>query len=174
MNDAEFNRLLGNATRRNLSADEAARLQACFQEDPSAKAAWEEEMALSQLLQELPDAPLATNFTTRVLQTVEREARRPRWRAPKIFRWSAPRRPAPQIAGALLAVILLAVGYWQYQSLQRRKMADSLARVANNLVTVSDVTSLPPVEIWRDFDAINRLPPPADEQLLTALDVALE
>ena len=68
MSDAEFNLLLENATRRKLTAVEEARLRAHLASDPSAKAVWEEEMALSQLLHRLPDAPLATNFAAQVLE----------------------------------------------------------------------------------------------------------
>src|SRR2546430_1162442 len=99
MSDAEFNLLLENATRRKLTAVEEARLRARLASDPSAKAVWEEEMALSQLLHRLPDAPLATNFAAQVLATVEREERR-HWPAPRILRRLGLRRPAQQFAAA--------------------------------------------------------------------------
>ena len=83
MSDAEFNLLLENATRRKLTAVEEARLRAHLASDPSAKAVWEEEMALSQLLDRLPDAPLATNFAAQVLEAVEREERRHRHTPPR-------------------------------------------------------------------------------------------
>ena len=54
MNDAAFNQLLDTALRRKLTAEEQAQVQACLARDPQAKAVWEEEMALSQLLNRLP------------------------------------------------------------------------------------------------------------------------
>lgn len=174
MKNADFNRLLETAMRRPLTADEEAQLLACFAEDPSAKATWEEETALARLLQRLPDAPLATNFTAQVLQAVEQAERQHRSRAPAIPGRLALRNPFARWMAAGLAAVLVALGYWQYQSLRREKMAVSLANIANKMETVSDVTSLPPVEPWEDFDAINRLPPPADEQLLTALEVTMK
>jgi len=54
-------------------------------------------------------------------------------------------------------------------------MAVALTSVAGKLDTVSDLTSLPSVEVWGDFEAINRLSqtqPQADEQLLAVLEVA--
>src|SRR6185295_6857614 len=99
MNDAAFNQLLDTALRRKLTAEEEARLQVILARDPQAKAVWEEEIALSQLLDGLPDAPLASNFTAQVLQAVESDSRR-HWRAPKLFRWVGLRRPAQQCAAA--------------------------------------------------------------------------
>src|SRR5207249_11019761 len=107
MSDAEFNLLLENATRRELSAVEEARLHAHLASDPSAKAVWEEEMALSQLLHRLPDAPLATNFAAQVLEAVEREERRHR-PARRSLRRRGLRRPAQQFAAACLLLSALA------------------------------------------------------------------
>jgi len=174
MKNADFNRLLETAMRRPLTADEEAQLLACFAEDPSAKAIREEEMALARLLHRLPDAPLATNFTAQVLQAVEQAERQHRSRAPTIPGRLTLRNPVSRWMAAGLAAVLVALCYWQYQSLRREKLAVSLAHIANNMETVSDVTSLPPVEPWENFDAINRLPPPADEQLLTALEVTMK
>src|ERR1044072_8298015 len=98
MNNAELNRLLGLALRRKLTADEEAQVQACLARDPQARAAWEEEMALSQLLNGLPDAPLASNFTAQVLEAVERDSRG-EWQAPGLFRWLGLRRPVYRLGG---------------------------------------------------------------------------
>ena len=78
MNDVELHQLQEIALRRSLSADEQTRLRAFLGENPSTQAVWEEEMALSQLLDELPDAPLASNFTAQVLHALEREGRKSR------------------------------------------------------------------------------------------------
>ena len=177
MNEADFNRFLEIAMRRPLTADEEARLSGRLAHDPSAKAAWEEEMALNQVLHRLPDAPLATNFTARVLQTVERDRRRRPARAPGILRRLGLRGPFQRFVAACLTLALIALGYWQYQSLAREKIAVSLAKIANHLGEVSAVTDLPPAETWRDFDAINRLPqtqPQADEGLLAVLEMAVK
>jgi hypothetical protein len=174
MNEADFNRLLEIAMRRPLTADEEARLLDRLAHDPAAKAAWEEEMALNQVLHRLPDAPLATNFTARVLQTVERDRHGRPGRAPGILRRLGLSRPVQRFAAACLTLALIALGYWQYRSLAREKIAVSLAKIANHLEEISAVTELPPAETWGDFDAINRLPqaqPQADEQLLAVLEM---
>jgi hypothetical protein len=177
MNDAAFNRLLDTALRRKLTAEEQAQVQACLARDPQAKAVWEEEMALSQLLNRLPDAPLASNFTAQVLQAVERDSPRQR-RAPKLFRWFGLRRPAQRVAAACLAVLLFALGYGHSESVRRERMALALHKLGPHLNTPSQVVALTPDELWNDFDAINRLPQTqsqADEELLAVLkEVAMK
>ena len=175
MNHAEFKQWLDTAIRRKLSPDEEKRLEDRLAEDPSAKAAWEEEMALNRLLNRLPDAPLASNFTAQVLRAIARDARPRRSRAPMLFRWLGLRRPAWRLAAAGLALGLAGLAQFQYQSIRRERMAVALTSVAGKLDTVSDLTSLPSVEVWGDFEAINRLSqtqPQADEQLLAVLEVA--
>ena len=175
MNDAAFNQLLDTALRRKLTAEEEAQLQACLARDPQAKAVWEEEMALKQLLNRLPDAPLASNFTAHVLQAVERDSRRHR-HAPKLFRWFGLRRSAQQCAAAFLAVLLAALGYWQYQSVRRERMALALHRLAPHFDSPSIAVALAPDELWNYFDVINRLPQTqGDEELLAVLkEVAMK
>ena len=174
MNDADFNQLLDTALRRKLTAEEEARLQAFLARDPQARAVWEEEMALSQLLNGLPDAPLASNFTAQVLQAVEHDTRLRK--APKLFRWLGLPRPAQRYAAACLAVVLAALGYWQYESVRREKLALALHRLAPHFDTPSTTVALTPVELWNNFDAINRLPQTqTDEELLAVLkEVAMK
>jgi anti-sigma factor RsiW len=175
MNDAAFNQLLDTALRRKLTAEEEAQVQAILARDPQARAAWEEELALSRLLNRLADAPLASNFTAQVLQAVDRDARghRP---LPKLLRWLGLRRPVPRLAAACLAVGIAALGYWQHQSARREKMALALHRLVPHFDTASTVVALTPEELWQNFDAINRLPQTqSDEELLAVLkDVAMK
>ena len=67
MNEAEFQHLMEESRRRRLTAGEEARLQAHFEPDSAARDLWDEETTLTRLLEELPDVPLATNFTAQVL-----------------------------------------------------------------------------------------------------------
>ena len=175
MNDAAFNQLLDTALRRKLTAEEEARVQAGLARDPRARAVWEEERALSQLLNGLPDAPLASNFTAQVLQAVERDSRRHR-HTPKLLRWSGLRRPAQQWATACLAVVLAILGYWRFESVRRERMALALHKLAPHFETPSTVVALTPDELWNNFDAINRLPQTqTDEELLAVLkEVAMK
>src|SRR5438046_18689 len=145
MNDAAFNQLLDTALRRKLTAEEAAQVQACLARDPLAKAVWEEEMALTQLLERLPDAPLASNFTARGRLAVGRDAPPPR-HAPGRVRCFGLRRPVRQCAAAFLAVLLSLLSYWQYQSVRRERMALALHKLASHFDTPSTVVALAPDE----------------------------
>lgn len=174
MNADDFNRLLESAIRRPLTPEEQARLRAHLAEDPSAAAAWEEETALSALLDGLPDAPLSSNFTARVLQETHRtdvKARRLSWRR----RWPWPARAGLSWAAASAVLVLLGLGYEHYRSVRRENMARALTRIAAGLDTPSEIVALAPDELWENFDAINRLPQPADQELLAVLkEVAMK
>src|SRR6267143_3309810 len=171
MNDSAFNQLLEAVIRRPLTAQEEARLRAHLAANPEARPAWDEENGLTRLLNELPDAPLASNFTAQVMQAVERESLR-RSGTPKVFRWLGLVRPAHRVAAACLLFICVALGHLQYQAFSREKMAVSLAKFADTFGPTSEAAPLPAMEMLRDFDAIcllNRTRPQADEELLTTL-----
>ena len=164
INDPIYNQLRELSWRRTLTDAEQAELQAWLEAHPEGRAEWEAEEGLNTALGRLADAPVASNFTARVLETVEREAgaelRRPagRWGIWPPLRWLPKAAIAATVAGAGL------VSYLLVQDAERKKLAESVA-------AVSDVSSLPSPEILQDFDAIrvsNPTPTP-DEQLLAAL-----
>jgi anti-sigma factor RsiW len=164
MTDPIFNRLREVSWRRKLTAGEEAELRAWLAEHPEALPDWEREAALNEMLGRLPDAPVASNFTARVLQAVERDAAKardgesaqPRYRP--WMRWL----PRGAFAGMVAGAGLLAFHHHE-QSLLRGQLVQSVA-------TISHVASLPSPEILTDFDAVRVLnTPPADEQLLTLL-----
>jgi anti-sigma factor RsiW len=171
MNDAEFNQWLEIAVRRPLTADEETRLRALLAEQPPASGRWEEETVLTRLLHRLPDAPLSSNFTAQVLLAVEREEQG-RAGAPKVVRWLDWRRPAVRFAATSLFLALAVVGFHQYQTFMRAKMAVSLANVTNGVDTAARAAQLQAVELWQDFEPIYRLghsQAQADVELLAAL-----
>jgi anti-sigma factor RsiW len=161
--DRTNERLREAAWRRQLTAAEEAELRAWLAAHPGAREDWEVELALTGLLARLPDTPVPSNFTARVLQAVERDAaaqdrrrvprHRPFWRA-----------LVPRLA---VAVVILAAGWfaWQWHAhVQRLKLAQSVAAVAN-------VRALPGPQILEDFEAIRRLRPmpPADQELIALM-----
>src|SRR5256885_6899122 len=81
MNIPDYQRLRELAWRRKLTPAELAEWRAAH---PEAAADAEAEAALSDALARLPDAPVPSNFTARVLQDLEREATRP---APRTRDW---------------------------------------------------------------------------------------
>jgi hypothetical protein len=152
MHASEYNLLREKSLREPLTAAEELQLQAHFLEHPADQAVWEEEAALTHLLRELPDAPVATNFTARVLAEVALAEARPRSRSLATLWESLGRFAWPRIATAsflLLACATLLIGQRQY---------DSRAERAASLAVLSDVAKLPSVEMLRDFYAMRLSP----------------
>ena len=158
-NDPVFQPLRELAWRRRLTEAELDQWRAAH---PEAAADAEAEAALSDALAALPDAPVPSNFTARVLQDLEREALRPTPRKRDWFRvWQV---FVPRAAVASLVVGASLFAYHRYQAAQRRA-------VGNSIKTIAGVGSLPSPPILEDFDVIQKLDttPPADKELLAWL-----
>jgi anti-sigma factor RsiW len=161
-NDPTYNRWRELSWRRKLSDAEQAELQAWLAAHPEARAEWEEDAALEAALKRLPQAPVPSNFTARVLQAAERETaaerRRPEGRTWRWARWL----PRAAFAASMLAAGLLS--YLLVQRAERQRLAESVAVVA-------DVSSLPSPEVLQDFDVIRVSNPTVtpDEELLAVL-----
>jgi anti-sigma-K factor RskA len=116
---------------------------------------------LRELLSRLPDAPVASNFTARVMQAVEREeSRRPRkWSF--IFNWHA---FLPRAAVATVAVLFAGL------TLQHHEVTAHRAALAKDVALVAG-TAMPGVDALKNFDAIRRMSQPAraDDELLALL-----
>ena len=164
MNDSAYNQLREASLRRKLTAGEEQRLQDYFAAHPAAQTVWEEERNLHLLLRQLPEAPLASNFTALVRQAVEHENRGApasvlwhRW-WPGLRSWNL----AQKTATLAMILCLMLLSYYQYLASARATRARSVAEFS----TVASWTSL---ETLQDFDAIRRLPPAVDVELLKNL-----
>ena len=147
------------AWRRRLTEAELAEWRAAHPESaPDA----ETEAALSDALAALPDTPVPSNFTARVLQDLEREARRP---APRTRDWAWVWRVL--VPRAALASVVVGVSLFAYH---RHQVSERLA-VGQSIATFAGVASLPSPQILEDFDVIQRLDttPPADRELVAWL-----
>src|SRR5690606_38094621 len=71
MNQPQLDQLIELARRRVLTGAELARLNALLEANPAAWPDRNAELALTRLLTRLPDAPLASNFSTRVMREIE-------------------------------------------------------------------------------------------------------
>ncbi len=116
---------------------------------------------LRELLSRLPDAPVASNFTARVMQAValEESRRARRWNFIPNWRAFLPR------AAVATAVILFAG-----LTLQHHELAARRATFAKNAALVAE-TPMPSVDALKNFDAIRRMSQPAraDDELLALL-----
>jgi len=164
MNVSDYNHLREQSWRRKLTPSEESQLRAFLAEHPEARADWEDEARLNEMLGLLQDAPVASNFTARVLQTVKREevAALRKTRRSRVAWW---RRLVTRAALAGL------VGITGFVSIRQLHQAHVRAEVKSSLATVSEMPPMPSPELLQSFDAIRALSPPpaADEQLLALL-----
>ena len=113
---------------------------------------------MRELLSRLPDVPVASNFTARVLQAVDLEESRRARKWNFILNWRAflPR------AAVATAVILFAGLTIQHHELNVHRAA-----FAKNVVLVAG-TPMPSMDALKNFDIIRRMSQPAhaDEGLL--------
>src|SRR5690349_328390 len=139
MNDSEYQALIEESWHRPLTANEQAQLDAWLAANPSGRLDWEIDSALTRELQRLPDAPLASNFTSQVMQAVEREMKiRAEVRSSFVERmaqWF--RRPIARVAWALVLVAAGLFGYQQHRANVRDEMARGLSVLAS-MATLSD------------------------------------
>ena len=147
--------------RRKIGPEAQARLRAWLAVHPEAQGDWEGEAELTEALNELPNVPVASNFTARVLQTVERENQPHRNEPVRSFwRW----RWLPRIA---VAALVLGGGFHLFEQQRQRH------ELANSLVAVSEAAPLDPQvfpQVLEDFDTIRALnQTSADQQLLSLL-----
>lgn len=166
MNDDGYNELMETSWRRKLTLDEEAQLRGWLASHPDKQAEWEEEIALTQQLDRLPNAPLASNFTAQVLGQLDLDlAREERQRstAPGPRSWW--RQWAPRFASVLLLGTLAGTAVVQYREHQRNQ-------VVQGVMQVTPVAAVLAPEILRDFDAIQQLGHVrvvSDDELVAAL-----
>ena len=162
MKQPEFENLLQTARERDLTDAELAKLERWLAANPDEQAEWE---ALDRLLVALPDAPVASNFTARVLDEVRRaEVPGPALGQAWWRKLLAPQfRPIQIAAAAALAMVIGGVGYQSHLNRNRAEMAASLHEVATIAEMVPGLLS--------DFEAIEAIEQadPIDEELWAAL-----
>jgi anti-sigma factor RsiW len=164
MQHAEFQNLLEASWRRPLTPAERERLSHFLAAHAQLRPSWDREAALSRLLQRLPNAPISSNFTARVLQAAQRAPARNAWlRRLQFFPW-LPAGWMPRAGLAAAMVCCAAFTSHEYQVAHR-------AHVAREIANVSRLAALPSIDWLKDFDTISRLNKVkvADDELLSAL-----
>ncbi|MEI7730273.1 MAG: hypothetical protein WCO56_11915 [Verrucomicrobiota bacterium] len=157
MNDADMNQLLEAAWRRELTTPECAELQTWLANHPEARAKWAAELALTSALRGLPDVPVSSNFTHRVLQAIDQETVVATTQTSWLDRVFGPGRLwLPRFAMGLFVVGIGVMGYLQHQHSVRSELVVSVKEVSL-LANVSTSSQMKTVEVWQDFDAIRRL-----------------
>jgi hypothetical protein len=162
MNDPRHHKLRETGWRRKLTSAEEAELRAWLAVHPEARTDWETDLRLNRALGRLPDVPVPSNFTARVLAAVERDDAVARRERPSGTSW-AWRSLLPRLA---FAAVVLGLGLFAY----RESRAAKRLELAQSVAAVADVRSLPGPEILQDFEAIRHLnPAPAPDAELLAL-----
>jgi negative regulator of sigma E activity len=158
--DPFYEKLREISWRRKLNNAEEQELREWLAAHPEAQESLDLEMGLTEALRKVPDVPVASNFTARVLQAVQREtmgethAQDSRWQVwRKLPRW------LPKVASASVVVMAGLFAYFHNNSVEARQRA-----AAQSVAGVP----LPSPEILTNFDAIRIVSatPAPDEQLL--------
>jgi hypothetical protein len=163
MNESDCNLLREKSWRRKLTAAEEASLRAWLADHPEAEGDWELDRHLTEALEKLPNAPVPSNFTVRVLQAIERESvavQRPsRNRLERFLRALVPK--------AAIATVVLGIGILTYNEHTTVKRAE----LVQGVKIVAGVQSLPSPEILQDFDTIHQISatPGPDAELMALL-----
>jgi len=157
--DSTYQRLREIGWRRPLTEAEQADLRAWLAANPDHQADAEAEAMLSQALTRLPDAPIPSNFTARVLQAVQREEPSRQRAGNSVTVWW--RALVPRLS--VVSVIIIA-GLFAYLHRQTVKQ-EELAEAAKRFVTVAGSGPLSDPAVLEDFEAIRRMGQ-ADEGLL--------
>ena len=165
MKEVRNDELVRLSLKAGLTPEEESRLEAWLAAHPEARAAWEEDRALGRALQALPDAPLASNFTARVLQAVDlEESRVERGRRAPERSWL--RVFWPRLGWAAVVALLTVVVVHENRVAKRTQLVRDVTFVSE------DVAKLPAPEVLGDFDAITQLRQAtsgSDDELLIAL-----
>jgi hypothetical protein len=143
--------------RRKLSGAERADLRA--------RPELELEARLTDALAQLPNAPVPSNFTARVLDAIElEEARAARLTGARGWHWNW-HTLWPRLAVTATVLLLAGLGFQHYQAGQRQ------AEMTRSLSVVASARTVPSVEALNNFDFIQQMSHAerADTALLAAM-----
>lgn len=168
MNKTELNKLKELALKGLLDEKSKARLSQLLNSEELAQI--EQDIALSKLLQKLPSYPVSSNFTARVMETIQTKE-------PELVNIPFLRLIWQNLTGKLVPVSLLiisiAIGYISYNEARKTKLAGSIIEL-ERVAMLDGKNSGLSVEVFKDFDVIQKMnlagsSSMVDLELLTAL-----
>ncbi len=116
------------------------------------------EADLTNALAKIPEVPVASNFTARVMAAIELEeaaaARNRGWNWRLLW---------PRVAVAAAVLIFAGVSGQRFETNSQR------VALAKNVASVAVAQPLPSVEALNNFDAIQRMSQHADDQLIALM-----
>lgn len=118
------------------------------------------EAQLTDALAKIPNAPVASNFTARVMAAIELEEKQ----AARVHGWHWNWRSLlPRMAVTAAILVFADIGFQRYETNSQR------AAMVKNVAMVTAAQPLPSVEALNNFDAIQRMSQHADDQLLALM-----
>jgi hypothetical protein len=165
MHDPVYQLLRELGWKRQLTEAEQARLLEYLKANPEAQDDWLLESHLNQALKHLPNTPVSSNFTARVLQAIELEnkirerSRQKGWHFGRLITWF------PKASAAAFILGVGAFSFYQVKAHDRTVMV-------RNVVALSQAVSASDPELMENFDLIHKLSDPqagADHELLVLL-----
>ncbi len=120
------------------------------------------DVRLTESLAKIPDAPIASNFTARVMAAIELEEARSARQRHFHWNWHA---WFPRLA-ATMAILVFAGVSWQHY--ENSAVNSQRTLLAKNVASVTAAQPLPSVDVLQNFDTIQRMGQPAhaDDELL--------
>jgi anti-sigma factor RsiW len=159
MNNPVHDELIRLSLKRELTEEDRARVDAALAAHPELREQWENDAVLGRMLRQLPDAPVSSNFTARVLDAIDLDARRDA-RAQRKPGWRDHLRALqPRLGWGVGLAALIAFGTHQYRMQQagRAQAEIEQAQLVYDIRNLSqDFAALPGPEVFRDFEAINQ------------------
>lgn len=167
MNESLFDKLVEISWRRRLTPEEEAQLQAWLATHPDDAERWEWETSLNGALDRLEEVAPSSNFTSQVLQLVERESRaEARQESTRAARWWSLSRFRIAWATAF-AVVIVALSIYQFQDHQSKKQITR--GVQSTVAAFASADVLEDFETIREFSQVRQEVDPTDEALFVLL-----
>ncbi len=165
------NDLVTKALRGTLSEEESREFQRRLEQEPELRKSFAEEQNLDRIIERLPNAPLSSNFTSLVLQSIHSEERKPA-RSTGGWRWTN-FRLARVAAGLATFAVAGVLAIKQFRQAEQKEMARTVSAFSEVATAIApEQTS--PATLFQDFDAIQQLSLPAESELDLELLVALQ
>ena len=167
---SEYEDLLSIRWIRELNGREQERLERLLSADPKRKARWEEDMAVLKAIRHLPDVPVASNFTSRVLEALPctPDDLLPAPLLPPKRGWFPRMAWAPKwgLGFGFAAILALAIFYGEYQRAKSMRLVESLT-------VITESKTAPTMEESQHSEFIQELAPvplEVDWELILASD----
>lgn len=152
-NKMDWNEQVERLHRGKLTAEQVAALREEARRQGQSE--WlEAELALERGLSDLERPVVSSNFTSQVLQAIERDSRSSRARRPSILQTWFGGGLWPRWVGAGVALVAMTFTLLlQHRAVDRQRMAENLVQVVR-AAEASQAAKLSPVETFQDFEAI--------------------